>query len=84
MLVFHIAVALNLIALAVSVGLIVWSMRAKGVGVMFAKIFGYIIGILAIISLLCSFYYGMKIWRVTHHAEQMMRSMPLQRPMQQQ
>lgn len=66
MFLFHIAFALGLIALALGVYFLVWACSEKdGAGV--AKTFGYIIVILAIISLLCTFYYNMKLWKAGYY-----------------
>lgn len=47
-----IALALELIALGVGIGLLIWSMRNEGLGIKLAKIMGYIISILAFLALI--------------------------------
>lgn len=51
-----IAVAVALIALAGGVGLLIWSLRNEGHGVTLAKIFGYIISILSVLTILITIF----------------------------
>lgn len=48
----EIAIAVELIAIASGVSLLIWSMRNEGAGVKLAKFFGYLISILAILAIL--------------------------------
>lgn len=80
MFLFHIAFALGLIALAFGVYFVVWAGNEKGTGVGMAKTFGYIILILAIISLLCTIYYNFKLWKAGYY--QVMPRMIISKPNQ--
>ncbi|HEV2613481.1 MAG TPA: hypothetical protein VGV92_02100 [Gammaproteobacteria bacterium] len=62
MFLFHSAMMLTLIALALGVGLVVWAARNKGQGVGFAKGFGWLIIIIAIVGSLCSDYFAVTAW----------------------
>ncbi len=55
--------AMELIALGVGVGFIIWSRRHDGNGTTIANIFGYIITIAAILTLLCTGYSGVRAWK---------------------
>lgn len=48
----EIAIAVELIAIASGVSLLIWSMRNEGAGVKLAKFFGYLISIFAILAIL--------------------------------
>ena len=56
------AFATQLLALGLGTALLIWAYRNKGVGVAFAKAIGYIITVLALLTMLCSLYYGFKYW----------------------
>lgn len=75
MFLFHIAYALGLIALAVGIIMIAWSLRNEGKGVGLVKIFGYIISIIAIIAMLCTTYYGILYWSKGNFSNSMGMSM---------
>lgn len=62
MFMFHAAMMLGLIAIALGVILVVWGSRNEGQGITFAKIFGYLIIIVAILGEICSSYYSIKYW----------------------
>lgn len=59
---FHSAMMLALIAIALGVVLIVWSLRNEGQGIALAKVFGWLILIIAILGMLCSTYYSVAYW----------------------
>lgn len=63
MFMFHAAMMLGLIAIALGVSLVVWSVRNEGQGITMASIFGYIIIIVAILGEICSAYYSINYWR---------------------
>lgn len=63
MFMFHIAQAVNLMALTGGVFLYVWGMQLTSCGKCTAKFFGLLVMVFSILSLLCSGYYGMKHWR---------------------
>ena len=56
MLLSHISIALELIAIGVGASLLVWSLRTKGAGIALAKALGIIIIVLASFDLLCTVY----------------------------
>ena len=60
MIVMHIAYGLDLIALAMGTGLLVWSMKNPGKGSAIGKLFGALVMIFSIISILCMFSCAMK------------------------
>lgn len=62
MFMFHAAMMLGLIAIALGVTLVVWSMRNEGQGIGMASIFGYIIIIVAILGEICNTYYSLNYW----------------------
>ena len=64
MFMFHIAFALELIALAMGVLLIVWAMQHPGLGSGTAKIFGYIITILSILVMCHTISESVRIWHL--------------------
>ena len=70
MVMFHISYALELLALGLGIGLLIWAMREKGNGVTLGKVFGYIISIFSVILILCTFWSNVIIWRMH---QQMMR-----------
>ncbi|HSW71485.1 MAG TPA: hypothetical protein VLH77_05850 [Gammaproteobacteria bacterium] len=49
----HIAFGLDLIALALGTGLLVWAMKNPGKGSWLGKLFGAIVVILSVISIVC-------------------------------
>lgn len=63
MFLFHIGFSLELIALIAGSALYIWGIRNKGEGTSFARIIGFLVVILAIISIVCSSYFNMKFWR---------------------
>lgn len=73
MFLFHISIALTLIALGLGVAFLLWGNTARGGARTLALTFGYIIGIIAAITLICSFIAYMKYARMYH---QMMKSAP--------
>lgn len=56
------AFATVLIALGIGIAFLIWAYRNDGVGITLGKVFGYIITIAAVISLLCTSYYGITYW----------------------
>lgn len=62
MFLLDLAFAIELIALGVGVGFLIWAYRNDGAGVGAAKVFGYIITIAAAFVLLCTSYYGAVYW----------------------
>lgn len=51
-------VAVELIALGIGAAFLVWAYRNNGKGIGTAKVFGYIITIVAALVLICTIYYG--------------------------
>lgn len=95
MFLMDLAFAAELIALALGVGLLVWAYRSEGAGVALARVFGYIITIAAILTALCTSFYGISYWMAGYYQSpiapmmmkgQMMQQCPMmkQRMMQQQ
>lgn len=60
------AFALELIAIGIGVGLIVWGKQNKGEGTGLAIITGRFIAILALLGLACTSYYGISYWLDGH------------------
>ena len=52
----------ELIAIGVGAAFIIWAYRSEGAGLVLAKIVGYVILILAILTLLCTTYYATNYW----------------------
>lgn len=52
----HIGFALELIAIAIGVSFLIWSLRNEGAGTVLAKVIGIVIVVLAVIDLLCTAY----------------------------
>lgn len=63
MFLLDLAFAAELIALGIGVALLVFAYRHEGAGVSLARAFGYIITIAAILSALCTTYYGICYWK---------------------
>ena len=62
MFLLDLAFAVELIALGVGVGFLVWAYRHDRAGIALAKVFGYIITIAAVLALSCTTYYGTNYW----------------------
>ena len=60
MFIFHSSIMITLIALALGVGLIVWSLRNEGMAVDLAKGFGWFVVIVAILGSICASVYVIK------------------------
>ncbi|OGT47975.1 MAG: hypothetical protein A3E83_02825 [Gammaproteobacteria bacterium RIFCSPHIGHO2_12_FULL_41_20] len=63
MFLFHIATSLGLIALAAGSALYVFSARCDGKGKCCANVISILVVVLSILSLLCTFYCGIKSWQ---------------------
>ncbi|HCC3243582.1 TPA: hypothetical protein ACW6D3_002686 [Legionella pneumophila] len=59
---FHTAQMLSLIAIALGIILVVWASRNEGFGISLAKVFGWLIVLLAILGMICSGYYATVYW----------------------
>tara|TARA_R110002095_G_scaffold187639_1_gene164852 strand:- start:481 stop:702 length:222 start_codon:yes stop_codon:yes gene_type:complete len=57
-----VAFSIELLALAAGVALFVWSLRNKGAGQFFAKFFGMVVIISAILGIICTSYYSFSYW----------------------
>lgn len=62
MFLLDLAFAVELIAIGVGIGFLIWAYRNEGAAVALAKVFGYVIAILAFCALLCTSYYGLSYW----------------------
>lgn len=62
MFLFHSAMMIALIAVALGISLIVWSLRHEEQSIALAKVFGWLIMIIAILGTLCSIVYSVKYW----------------------
>ncbi|MHB1947885.1 MAG: hypothetical protein ACYCQI_07220 [Gammaproteobacteria bacterium] len=62
MFLFHSAMMIALIAIALGISLVVWSLRNDGQSIALAKVFGSLIVIIAILGTLCSIIYSVKYW----------------------
>lgn len=69
----HGILALQLLALTGGVTLLIWSLRSEGAGMRLAKFFGFLITVLASISVLCSLYFTFVFWKDTSHLERYMQ-----------
>lgn len=74
MFIFHIAISTGLIALAIGTSLYIWSQRQEGPGTGLARIFGFLIILLSITSMLCTSYYGVKYWHEGYFSKPMVIS----------
>lgn len=62
MFLLDLAFTIELIALGFGICILVWAYRNEGVGIVAAKLFGYLITIAALSVLLCTSYYGVSYW----------------------
>jgi len=62
MFLLDLAFAMELVALGVGIGFIVWSSQNTGTGIFIAKTGGYFIAAAACLSLICTSYYGLNYW----------------------
>ena len=81
---FHLAFAMELIALAVGIGLLTWAYRNKGQCIGVARVFGYIITVLAVLVLLCTACCGICYWVKGYFRSPVAPLLMLKREMQQQ
>ena len=65
---FDLALAAELLALGLGIILLVWAYRTEGVAVGVAKIFGFIIAIIAGLAILCTAYHGVKFMSKAYHS----------------
>src|SRR5690348_15472340 len=75
MFLFHIALSLCLITLIAGTTLYVYSANCKNKGACFAQLIAVIVIIIAIISSLCTIFYGYKAWQLGEEACPMHASM---------
>lgn len=68
--IFYLAFAVELVALGVGLGFLIWAYRKEGKGVGLAKVAGFIITIGIAFILLCTFCTGLKYWKHTGYMEQ--------------
>ena len=83
--IFGISISLTLIALGIGVSFLVWAHRNQGKGTLVGNIFGYIITIIAGLTLIGTLHSALTDWRAMHHAMMMMHQMQMQQggmPMQ--
>ena len=66
MFIMHISLILDYGVLLASAALIIWAMRNEGVGSALGKAIGSFVLILALFSMLCIGYYGIKYWNQGH------------------
>jgi len=76
----EIAFAIELIAIAAGISLLIWSRRNEGAGVTLARIFGYLISIFAILAIL--FTISMAIFRSFEMMNMMKNGCPMCKMMQ--
>ena len=60
---FHIALATSLIALASGIALLGWAKKFEGGCRFWCNLFGFIITILAILSVACTLWTGVQLWK---------------------
>lgn len=62
------AFSVELLAIGLGVGFIIWGIRYEGAGANLAKVTGYFIAILAFLSLLCTSYYTIRYWESGYYS----------------
>lgn len=67
MFLIHSAFALGLIALATGAALYIYASRQSGAGTSLGRIVGLIVMIVSTVSLICSFYLGVMIWKEIYY-----------------
>lgn len=67
MFLIHSAFALGLIALAAGAALYIFASRHPGAGASLGRIVGSIIMLVSTLSLICSFYLGVMIWKEIYY-----------------
>jgi len=79
MFLIHAAFALGLISLTAGSALYIWALRNKGTGSGIGRVVGFIVMIISALSLICSFYLGIKIWKEIYYLNIVqMHSSPMQ------
>ncbi len=58
----NLSIAVELIALGVGIAFLVWAYQSSGAGTKLAKVFGYIIAILAVVLMVFTGYCGTMHW----------------------
>lgn len=61
------AFALGLMSLTAGSALYIWALRNKGTGSSIGRIVGFIVMIISTLSLICSFYLGVNIWKEIYY-----------------
>jgi predicted membrane protein len=61
---FNLAFGLGIIALALGMAFLIWSYRTQALGVILARITGFVITLLSLLFIFHTYYYGMK-YRIT-------------------
>ena len=67
MFLIHAAFALGLMSLTAGSALYIWALRNKGTGSGVGRIVGFIVIVISTLSLICSFYLGIKIWKEIYY-----------------
>ncbi len=67
MFLIHSAFALGLLALTGGAALYIWALRNQGAGTTLGRIVGFIVLIISAISLICSFYLGLMVWKEIYY-----------------
>jgi hypothetical protein len=78
MMIFHLALSLELIALVLGVGLYVWSHQVQGNGTGLARVIGLIVVVISILGVLCTSYSGYKAWQEEMYFRNMMHMQNIQ------
>lgn len=58
----HVSFSLQLIALTLGIALFIWSLNGDKKGAWLGKLFGFLITVIAFISVACSVYTGAVLW----------------------
>jgi len=61
MFVSYVAFGIELFCFAVGAGFLIWAFRNDGVGVVFAKVVGFFVMIVAVLAMMCTFMSSMKM-----------------------
>ncbi len=67
MFLIHAAFALGLLSLAAGAALYIFASRHTGAGTSLGRVVGFIVMVVSTLSLLCSFYLGVMIWKEIYY-----------------
>lgn len=67
MFLIHAAFALGLLSLTAGSALYIWAARNPGAGSSLGRIVGFIVMVVSVLSLVCSFYLGVMVWKEIYY-----------------